>query len=766
MKILRFFAILFLTFSVFDTLWAQITSVSNVTLNPTDPAPGSTVTVTWSYAESSAYNQPTFFILVSNSPNIQPAGTAGQSIVIGDGCGAEAQVNGGCGAIGTNVPAGTDTYSETFTVPSNLSPGTWYVDVAMRDYNIYLNPNYAGSANNDVSFTVPLPPAACTVSKTAEASTVAPGGLILFGMDYSFVDTTSFVLTDTVPSGTNLVEASPGGTQSGNTVTWNLYNGAATTQQTGVAWLLVSVPSSTTSGTFSNSAIGTAAGAASGPVTSNTVSSTVQVPSLALTKSESASSLAASSNVTYTLDWKASNQSLQVFDSYDNISAGSTIAGTTTPWGFDGTDYTVIPSSGVSGSWTVNTGSQVNNFLSSNVPYNASGGAYPLLLRNGPLDDICQGLTVIGNLQIPTTAAGAGTGGDDTMVVAYNVTAGVTQAYMVGISLDDIPGNLFLQKNNGSNVTDPAIANDPGASTDPVLPVSIQTNTWYTVETAITQPAAGELLIQAMVWQVGTPQPSTWAISYTDTSPFPCGETWQQGWQADATSGTDYFSDLQVIGPGPVINPVVSDNVPSGVSYLGSSATTATGAPSLSWSFPGTFLAQSSPLTWWGTVSCPGPDINQFTMTASGIPAATSNSVTLTVTGNCTPGTPTPTPTATPSMTPTISSTPTITPTPQPTATFTPTPVGLHVWPNPFNPQFAVGGVLKAYQAPPGATMSLYTLSGETVVNPALTANTSGYITWNGTNSNGAPVAAGIYYYIIKNGNTTLLSGKILVLRQ
>ncbi len=117
-------------------------------------------------------------------------------------------------------------------------------------------------------------------------------------------------------------------------------------------------------------------------------------------------------------------------------------------------------------------------------------------------------------------------------------------------------------------------------------------------------------------------------------------------------------------------------------------------------------------------------------------------------------------------MTPTISSTPTITPTPQPTATFTPTPVGLHVWPNPFNPQFAVGGVLKAYQAPPGATMSLYTLSGETVVNPALTANTSGYITWNGTNSNGAPVAAGIYYYIIKNGNTTLLSGKILVLRQ
>ncbi len=33
--------------------------------------------------------------------------------------------------------------------------------------------------------------------------------------------------------------------------------------------------------------------------------------------------------------------------------------------------------------------------------------------------------------------------------------------------------------------------------------------------------------------------------------------------------------------------------------------------------------------------------------------------------------------------------------TPPPAPTNTPTPAGLHVWPNPFNPAFAVGGFVK-----------------------------------------------------------------------
>ncbi|HTC22161.1 MAG TPA: hypothetical protein VK859_14990, partial [bacterium] len=651
MKILSQLFFIFLAIGSSSGLWAQITSVSNVTLNPTNPPPGSTVTVSWSYAEGSAYNQPTFFIVVGTSPAIQPAGTAGETIVVGDGCAPEAQVNGGCGAIGANVPAGTDTFSETFVVPSNLSPGTWYVDVGMNDYNIYLNPNYSGSAQSDTSFTVPLPPPSFNITKSAETTTAAPDGLILFKIDYSFVNTTSFVVADTVPANTTFVAMSPGGTQAGGNLTWNLYSGVGTTQQNGEVWLLVAVnPGDTNGMVITNSAVGTAAGAASGPVTS-TATSTVQIPQLTLTKSESSSSVAANSNLTYNLAWAAMGQSLQVFDSYDyDADLSSTTTGSNVT-GFDGTGYTLIPAGGTSGTWNINSDAQGNQYISSTVPFSGSGGNYPLLLRNSPGLDICQGVTVEGDLEIPPTAPGAqtanGAGADDTMVVAYNVSAGVTQAYMVGISLDSGPGNLFLQKNNGTNVTDPQVANDPA------LPVSIATNIWFTVKAAITK-SGSDLLIQAKVWQEGTAEPATWPISYTDPTPFPCGETWQQGWQADASSGLDYFSNLQIIGPGPIIDPQLIDSVPAGMSYGGSNTTPLTGAPSLSWSFPGTFLAQSSPLSWWGQVSCPGPVSNLFTMSASGVSMVNSNTVSAAVTGSCI--------TSTPTNSPTITSTPTVTP--------------------------------------------------------------------------------------------------------
>ncbi len=145
--------------------------------------------------------------------------------------------------------------------------------------------------------------------------------------------------------------------------------------------------------------------------------------------------------------------------------------------------------------------------------------------------------------------------------------------------------------------------------------------------------------------------------------------------------------------------------------------------------------------------------------------ALTCGSATPTSTPTLTPTlTPAGTPTPATMSTPTATATPSTSPTPQPTATSTPTPAGLHVWPNPFNPQYAVGGALKAYQVPSGATMSLYTLSGEMV--DQLTPNSSGYIYWYGANQNGVPVSAGVYYYVIKNGNSTLLSGKLLVARQ
>lgn len=86
----------------------------------------------------------------------------------------------------------------------------------------------------------------------------------------------------------------------------------------------------------------------------------------------------------------------------------------------------------------------------------------------------------------------------------------------------------------------------------------------------------------------------------------------------------------------------------------------------------------------------------------------------------------------------------------------------LHLWPNPFNPNYAVGGVLKASVVPPNTAWTIYSVSGELVWN--LTSITGGEMDWNGVNNKGSLASPGIYYYVIKNGSTTLLSGKLLLL--
>jgi flagellar hook assembly protein FlgD len=120
--------------------------------------------------------------------------------------------------------------------------------------------------------------------------------------------------------------------------------------------------------------------------------------------------------------------------------------------------------------------------------------------------------------------------------------------------------------------------------------------------------------------------------------------------------------------------------------------------------------------------------------------------------------------TATITNSPTITATGTVTSTPTITSTgvATNTPsFGIHVWPNPFNPDTAVNGLLKAGVVPPGSTLSIYTVSGE-LVNSL--QESGGLITWDGRNKNGALVSRGIYYYVVQSGQTVLLTNNIIVL--
>ena len=122
---------------------------------------------------------------------------------------------------------------------------------------------------------------------------------------------------------------------------------------------------------------------------------------------------------------------------------------------------------------------------------------------------------------------------------------------------------------------------------------------------------------------------------------------------------------------------------------------------------------------------------------------------------------PTQTPTSTPTLTPT--ETPSVTPSPTPTQTPTTTPTCVtHVWPNPYNPTYAVRGLLNFSCLPPGAIVGLYTVSGELV---KTLHEYGGMAQWDGVNERGAAASPGIYFYVAQDGQKVLVGGKVLLTR-
>jgi hypothetical protein len=489
-----------------------------------------------------------------------------------------------------------------------------------------------------------------------------------------------------------------------------------------------------------------------------------------------------------------------MYDTYDNIAAGTNVPNisspTTVAWGYDLTNYVTGPGIVTTdyGTWSIGTDTLNNHYViatAGQINCGGGGGHYPVLIRNAPGFDICSNITVQGDLQIPTSNTCSGA--DAHMIMACNPAEGIT--FKGGISLDSNPGNLFVQFNNdytGVNWAD---------LSDNTLPFTISTGTWYTMQTqVIFSPAASAVSFYIKLWPKNNPTNVASVTFFDNVTVDPgfimptCSGGWRAGWQADETAGTDWYSNLKIFGPGPVVNSTIYDPIPAGVSYVGSSLAPASGPPTLVWNFPATLFSLDTPLNWWGTVSCPGPIVNQGSVSSPSIPVTNSNPVTLVISGVCnTSPTNTPTltytptltntptmtntgtlpPTNTPTWTPTYTNTftqtytPTITNTPTvtftPTNSFTPTntPVQLHIWPNPYNPKYAVGGVLKAGIAPSGSTMDLYTVSGESVIH---LHEVDGMILWDGRNKYGVKVSGGIYYYIIKNGGSTLLSGKLLII--
>jgi hypothetical protein len=115
--------------------------------------------------------------------------------------------------------------------------------------------------------------------------------------------------------------------------------------------------------------------------------------------------------------------------------------------------------------------------------------------------------------------------------------------------------------------------------------------------------------------------------------------------------------------------------------------------------------------------------------------------------------------TSLPTLTP--SPTPTITPTPPPAPTLTPV-CEIKIWPVPFNPKNAVGGLLKMDCLQPGDKISFYTLAGERVQQATAAA---GHYEWDGTNQQGSPLAPGIYFYAVERNGTVVKRDKFILMR-
>ena len=794
------------------SLWAspQFTSVE---LSNYNPAPGSTLGVTVIFCDDQTYTTNTAYLMAAikssslSSSALDPCGTSGQVMVVSAGVTGPSLAS---DLAGSNTCYPSYTNGSSSGCPSNPVTAVWnitldptyfpggdsyYFVVCGKEWSMSCSDQGGDSCLSSSLFSIQLPPAAVSITASAAESPVAPLGLVRYMVDYSYVNTTGFNITVPLPFNTTFVASSPGGSYSSGSVSWAI--GDAAKIKTGEAWFLVRVDAaapdaSSLTAVFTGSSASVAAQTASATVT-------VRKPIFTLTKSQSAATVNAGDTVTYSLAWTADGSSLQWVDSYDASSG--------TPTGFDGSAYNTVSNGGVNGSWTLGTDTDNGQYILSN-----GGGKYPLLLRSTPLD-LCGGYTVQGDMYIDP---GNTPNLDAHLVIGGNgLVDGASNYYMVGISGDANPHKVWLQKNSlGSPVT-----NMSGGYSDTF---SINAGTWYTVKAQVAL-SGSSLVVSVKVWARGTAEPSSWLFACTDAAPLSCNPSGNYiGWQADV--GADRYDNLMLTAPGPISNPVVTDTLPGNLTYIGANPALSGGPSILAWSVAATVLGQPQAIQWWGQAcydpvintarvasdGVPAVDSNAVTLNVTGScgptptptetgtptasPTSTSTSTaTFTPTSTMTPTstlTATQTPTSTNTSTPTATMTPTktLTPTPTMTSTNTPTPTAtatatstltvtatptprhptstptpehtFHLWPNPFNPAEAVGGTLKAFYVPTGATLRLLTVSGEKVAELTPVNNR---VEWDAKTEKGRAASPGIYYYIVTQGTAALEKG-VLVL--
>jgi fimbrial isopeptide formation D2 family protein/uncharacterized repeat protein (TIGR01451 family) len=653
---LTFAVMLLLLIPVFGFA-ASVTSITGITLNPPAPAGGASIQVNWTYTDSDIYNNPDALILVSTQPTIQSAGTSGQYLMIGDGCSTPGDpstgqaTSGGCAVgshSGTAGPYAAGPY--TFNLPAQTADGgTFYIIVAMRDYGAYLNSGPQIDQQASVPIVIPLPPASCSLTKTAEATTVQPGDKVLYTVNYNYINAHAVTVTDVVPPNCTLISQSQGGTNSGttagSTLTWVL--GDATTRITGQLWYIVQVsasapPSTVIDNTAHYSMTENPAGG-----DSNDAIVTTGLPFTLLKSQNPASPYDGTigDNITYSFDFHAGGMAFDTFAPFDADVSGFTAVSNGGP--------------GYPGTWSWVSDGSGGGYLSS--PQQGTGPTndhYPHYLSNA-VSGFC-----FGEIQADVSIGNGSTNWDGMITFRDNGVADGIISYGIGLSQDATPGHLFLQKST------PAYTPLTAAN-----PIGISFDTWYTVKILVTDAGNGAVRIQARVWQKGGTEPSVWHIDYTDNSGVipPCGKVGFQG----APFNPDRYDNLKVFQSSQT-NPRLFDTIPDGITYVGGTAADTTHtAPILAggmvkWNIFTSLTDVIYHFDWWGTINYCGTLLNQGSFDTDEVsPQIDSNAVTINVAVCPETYTFTPTYTSTPTFTPTF--TPTYTRTFTPTYTMTPT---------------------------------------------------------------------------------------------
>ena len=209
---------------------AQAQTVYGYSMVPPNPLPGQAFQLAVTYCNT-AYGtgQTTLWeVLLNTAPTISACAAANQEYLVDmDGTNLDEKNPSGTGSIGlATTPADdgngactitTKVFNLTLPQQANYG-GTYYVNVG-----ISLNYMGCGSAPGtliSIPLTITPPPATVlSLNKDAEGKSASTGDLVLFNIDYNFVNSPAGgVITDTVPPGVTFVQMGPPGDGPVNTV--------------------------------------------------------------------------------------------------------------------------------------------------------------------------------------------------------------------------------------------------------------------------------------------------------------------------------------------------------------------------------------------------------------------------------------------------------------------------------------------------------------------------------------------------------------------